>query len=417
MDFFMELFKIRLICPHFIYIPNFWFLNLLGDKVIPMNQQSESIVVACGELSGEMYAAELVTSIKHQRPELQFYGMGSDTLKRAGVEIVVDTKQLSLIGVLELITKFPKIIAAFFTLRRLIRRQKPALIILVDYPGFNLLLAGSAKKMGVKVFYYISPKVWAWNTRRIRRIKKYVDTMAVIFPFEVEFYQKHDVNAVFVGNPLLKLVENYPSPKLSLKNLSEAPNQEIVTIGLFPGSRSGEIRRLLPVMLAAVNLLQSRYPKLQVYLAKASSIAPQEITKYLSIFPLPVTIMATSHEVIQRSDLILAASGTATLEITLMQVPLVILYKLSWWEYQLAKRLIKIPHVGLCNILAGRMIVPELLQQEASPAKLAETAARIIDNPQYRQEMLAAMQQVKTSLTDTPALNCANLVLTMLRSY
>ncbi|MDR1012328.1 MAG: lipid-A-disaccharide synthase [Coxiellaceae bacterium] len=381
-----------------------------------MQKINKRILISAGELSGDIHASILVKEITKLSPKTAFYGMGGKLMQESGVDILVDSSDLNIIGGIEIISKLIKLILALLTMRNSIRHKskRPDLLILVDYPGFNLLLAKIAKRVGVKVLYYISPKIWAWNRGRVQIIKKYVDIMAVIFPFEVEFYKKYGIPVYFVGNPLLKKVV----PKLSKETAKQIfnlnPNCKI--IGLFPGSRHSEIRRLLPIMLKAAQILKNKDPTLQFLLSQASSITDNDLLPYLQVSPIkPKIISGQNYDAMQVCDVIIAASGTITLEITLMNVPLVIIYTMSWIEYQLAKNLIKIPYVGLCNILANKKIAPELLQKEASPIKIANTVCTILSNKKLYRQIKIDLQNVKKYLQNKEKIDISKVIMEVLK--
>lgn len=359
---------------------------------------NQNILISAGEASGDMHAANLVRAVGKIAPNIKFYGMGSSLMQSAGVKLIVDSGNLSIMGWFEIILKFSKIRKAFSDMQNALYHDKPDLLILVDYPGFNLRLAKIAKKAGVKVLYFISPKVWAWKQSRVKKIKKYVDMMAVIFPFEVDFYKKFQVPVTFIGNPLLDMVK----PKLTLREAQKTFNLDLncKTIGLFPGSRKGEIKRLLPIMLKTAELLKNKNPNLQFLLPKASSITIDDLNPYLQTSAIKLNIISNqNYDVMQACDAIIAASGTVTLEIAIMAIPLVLIYKTSWLEYQIVKRLIKIPYVGLCNIIANKKIIQELLQYDASPENIATEIEKILHNSNYRDEIIANLNKTKELLS------------------
>ncbi|MDR1057381.1 MAG: lipid-A-disaccharide synthase [Coxiellaceae bacterium] len=374
---------------------------------------TKRVLISAGELSGDMHASNLVQTVTKISPYIRFYGMGSKLMQKAGVDIIVDSSHLSIIGGLEIAVKFIKLASAFLTMRNTIHRNKPDLVVLVDYPGFNLLLAKIAKKAGVKVLYYISPKVWAWNQSRIKTIKKYVDMMAVIFPFEVEFYNKYQIPVQFVGNPLLKMV----TPNLSQEVAKQLFNisSKYKTVGLFPGSRLNEIKRLLPIMLKAAKILKEQNPNLQFLLSQAPSITNNDLLPYLHASSIkPRIISGQNYDVMQSCDAIIAVSGTVTLEIALMEIPLIIIYTMSWFEYKFAKRLIKIPYIGLCNILANKKIVPELLQYDATPSKIAEAISNILNDENYRKKMILNLQSIKKTLQNKEQKDISQVIIEIL---
>jgi len=372
------------------------------------------ILISAGEASGDMHAAKLIQTLQKQYPDIQFYGMGASLMQNAGAKLIVDANELSVIGLLEIITKFKAIKQAFNIMEKALKDDKPDLLILVDYPGFNLRLAKAAKKYGIKVLYFISPKVWAWNQRRVKIIKKYVDIMAVIFPFEVDFYKQFAIPAVFVGNPLLDLTK----PKLSREQAIIDFDLDIKykTIGLFPGSRKSEIRRLLPTMLGAAKILKHQNPDIQFILPQASSISAEYLNQFLQFSPVEVKVISGQNiDVMQVCDAIIAASGTATLEIAIMGIPLVIIYKTSWIEYLLAKMVIKIPYIGLCNILMQKKIVQELLQNDATAPKIAYEVNRLLNDIDYRQEMLDNFCEIKTVLANDDRKEITQIITDLIR--
>lgn len=378
-----------------------------------MQKTIKHILISVGEASGDMHAANLVQAVKKSSPNIQFYGMGANLMQNAGVNIIVNANKLSIMGWVEIITKFSAIRKAFRIMTDAVLHNKPDLLILVDYPGFNLRLAKVAKKAGIKVLYFISPKIWAWNQGRVEIIKKYVDMMAVIFPFEVEFYKKRQVSVTFVGNPLLEMVKPKLTREAAQKTFNLNPNYK--TIGLFPGSRKSEIKYLLPIMLATAQLLKTKYPNLQFLLPQASSITIDELQPYLQSCPIKIQVVQNqNYDVMQVCDAIIAASGTATLEIALMAIPLVIIYKGSWLEYKIAKHLIKIPYIGLCNILANKKIVQELLQYDATPKNITEEIEKILNDTNYRTEMTINLMKTKNLLENSAKKDIVQLIISMI---
>lgn len=373
----------------------------------------KTIYISAGEASGDMHAAGIVRALKQTHPELAFYGMGGKLMQEAGVNLIVNSKELALIGAVKILTNFFKIFSAFYAMRKAIYKHKPDLVILVDYPGFNLRLAKTAKKAGCKVLYYISPKVWAWHQSRVLTIKKYVDTMAVIFPFEVEFYKQWQIPVVFVGNPLTDTVKTTQTPE----NFKHESNLSLTakTIGLLPGSRKGEIERLFPVMLEAAKILAKNLGDVQFVLPLASSLTRENLAPYLSNTTLKIKLITNNtYNAVNSCDAAIVASGTATLETALLAVPMVIIYKTSSIEACIIRRIIKINFVGLCNILAGKQVAKELLQNDATPENIATEITQLLLDPDYRKETIEQLQQVKASLQGEAKQNIASVALGML---
>ena len=371
-----------------------------------MNIASKEILISVGEASGDLHASNLIKSVLQIDPTIKFYGMGGTLMQQAGAELLLNCNELALIGVFEIITKLPKILRAKKIMQKALLQDKPDLLILVDYAGFNLRLAKYAKKLGIKVLYYISPKLWASLPGRVKKIKRDVDLMAVIFPFEVEFYKKWQVPVKFAGNPLVEIVK--PSaPKIISQNK---------IIGLLPGSRKSEIKYLLPVMLKAAEIIKKQEPTAQFVLPLASSLTEKDINKYLQNTSLKIQITyKNTYDVMYSCDAIIAASGTATLEIALLAIPMVITYKVSTLNYWLIKAFIKIPYVGLCNIVAQEKIVQELLQHDATPEKLSAEILKILHDENYRQNMITQLQKIKMQLDGSNKENIAEIIINIMK--
>ncbi|HEB58938.1 MAG TPA: lipid-A-disaccharide synthase [Gammaproteobacteria bacterium] len=340
-----------------------------------------------------MHAAALVRKLKQRDPGLRVSGIGGSALREAGMEITVDAANLAVVGIIEVITHWRAISAALDAMRRVLREEKPDLLVLVDYAEFNLKLAQTAKECGVPVLFYISPQVWAWRQKRVEKIRDRVDMMAVVFPFEAEFYRKHDVPVRFVGHPLLHAIEPQ-QPDTS--STTDRPR----TVGLFPGSRKSEIRRLLPTILDAAAILREQEPELRFVLPVASTLREQDLTEAAGrTLPDWITLMdGTAREAIVQSDVVITASGTATLEIALYGKPMVIVYRVAPLTYAIVSRLLKIDHIGLCNIVAGERVVSELLQKEANPRRIADEIRRYLDEPEYYAETQKKLHTIRALL-------------------
>jgi lipid-A-disaccharide synthase len=339
-------------------------------------------MIVAGEASGDLHGSALVRETLAIDPTLTFFGMGGPLMRRAGVDTLVDAREMAVVGLVEVIAHFPTIVHAFRKLKKCLRTNPPALLILIDYPDFNLRLAGIARKAGVKVLYYISPQVWAWRVGRVKKIARLVDRMAVVFPFEVPFYEKEGVPVSFVGHPLVDTVRPDMPPDEARRSFGIDGNRR--TIGLFPGSRTQEIRTHLPIILESARLLKGRFSDLQFILPIASSLSRSDINPFLGDSGLSVVVAeGKSYDVIQICDAIITVSGTVTLEIALMGVPMVIIYKVSPLTYCIGKRLIRVDHIGLCNIVADERVVRELIQHEATPELIAGEIGRILADPAY----------------------------------
>ena len=354
-------------------------------------------MIVAGEASGDLHGANLVRAMNKLAPGLSFIGIGGPRMREAGVDTLVDASEMAVVGLIEVIAHFDVISSAYLTLKKIMSASPPDLVILIDYPDFNLRIAALAKKAAVPVLYYISPQVWAWRVGRVKKIGRVIDRMAVVFPFEVPFYEKKGVPVTFVGHPLVDSV----SPSMSRNEARQqfGLDDRCRTIGLFPGSRHGEIKRLLPTILAAAQLLNERFDDLQFILPLASSLTLADINPYLDSSGLSVTVIeGKGYDVMQVCDAIITVSGTVTLEIALMAIPMVIIYRVSPLTYAIGVRLIKVDHIGLCNIVAGERIVRELLQHDAEPVHIADEIEHILTDPDYDAAIRSKLATVRDKL-------------------
>lgn len=369
------------------------------------------VFISAGEASGDLHASNLVKETQQllsattagmapvSPSAIKFYGMGGALMRAAGVETVVDaTSELAVIGGIEVLFHVWKIWQVMRTVKRALIQIRPQLLILVDYPGFNLWLAKVAKKLGIKVLYYISPKIWAWNQGRVKKIIRDVDMMAVIFPFEVAFYNKFNVPVTLVRHPSLDSVK----PTLDKNAAQRVFNLDAtaLTVGLFPGSRNNEIKYILPAILESAALLQRKYSKMQFVLPLAHSLSEELVRQYLRQYQqLQIHLIKNQvYDAASVCDAIIATSGTVTLEITLLGVPMVIVYKLSNLTYCIVKQIIKVPYIGLCNIIAGKKIVQELIQRQASAQNISAEIARILEDKDYCATMIMELRHIRAML-------------------
>jgi lipid-A-disaccharide synthase len=357
------------------------------------------ILIVSGEASGDQHGASLVAAVHRMAPKVQFLGMGGDKMRQAGVDVRVDAGPLAVVGAIEVLRHIVPIYKAWQTLSHIIRTEPLDLVVLIDYPTFNLQIARIAKKAGIKVLYYISPQVWAWHRSRIKTIKKRVDKMLVVFPFEEALYREKNVPVEYVGHPLADKVRPDKDPAAMRQAWGIDPNARV--IGLLPGSRIGEIRRLLPVMLEAAEQLLKQYPDLSFVLPLADTLSVEDVAPYLhskTIAPKIHIIPAQFYNTVQLCTAAIVTSGTATLETALLEIPMVIVYKTAASTYQIAKRILKIPHIGLCNIVADKEVVKELIQEAANATAIAAEIACILDNTPYYQQIRADLHTVKIKL-------------------
>ncbi len=355
------------------------------------------IVIIAGEASGDLRAAELVSEIKKADPRFTFSGLGGEKMAKAGVEIYVDLTRMAVVGFAEVLKHFKEIKKIFQDILEKIDEIKPCAVILVDYPGFNLRLAKELKRRGVKVIYYISPQVWAWDEKRIELIKNVVDKMIVFFDFEKTLYKKHQFTVDCVGHPLVDRVKTTIAPEAFLKTLEFSLDKK--TIGLLPGSRQKEIEAIFPVMLKTAKYLHEKNPGFQFLVFQAPTIHPDFLNQYLEDCALPLKIMTDKiYDGIHACDFCLVASGAATLETAILQKPMVVIYKTSLLTWALAKILIKIPYIGLVNVVAGKKIVPECIQFTATARNIGAQAIGILSDPQRLVQIKRDLAQVKENL-------------------
>jgi lipid-A-disaccharide synthase len=363
---------------------------------------TKKVMIVAGEASGDMYGARLVEEAHRLDSSVRFFGIGGVHMRQAGVETLVDAKEMAVVGLVEIISHFNTIYRAFKLLKSCMLRDKPDLLILIDYPGFNLRLAAVARKAGVKVLYYITPQVWAWHSSRAKKIARLVDHAAVILPFEVDFFARVGLPVTFVGHPLLDMA--LPSMKKEDAQKLFGLDSGRRTVGLFPGSRKSEIRLLLPVLLESAKLLKEKFPDLQFILPVSVSVDREFVNEKIDESGVKVTVIeGKNYDVIQTCDAIIAASGTVTMEIALFGVPMVIVYKTSPLTFAIGKRLVKVDHVGICNIVAGERIVPELLQDDAEPLKIAVELSRMLADSKYAEDIRSRLLKVRSLLGDSGA--------------
>lgn len=362
----------------------------------------KKLMIVAGEASGDLYGAGLVRALKKRIPELKVSGMGGDRMESEGVEILSGIKDVSVVGITEVISHIGKIRKAFNELKRNILEERPDAIILIDFPDFNLRLAEKAKNAGIPVIYYISPQVWAWRSGRVKKIARLVDKMLVVFPFEVDIYRKEGLDTEFVGHPILdEILADPPFLKGGMgglkKDITNKYNldPERPVLALLPGSREKEVRVHLPVMLDTLDILKQT--GLQVVIPVAPTVDFFMVKEMVYGRDLILT-KGEVQEVLSLSDVALITSGTATLQAAIMGIPMVVIYRVSPVTYLLAKILVKVKNIGIVNIVAGREVVPELIQSDARAEKIAEVIRRILNDSLYRDNMKKDLLEVREKL-------------------
>ena len=363
-----------------------------------MSTKQKKLLLVTGEASGDHHGALVVKALRSMRPDVQVEGIGGQELAAAGMQLIYHVRDLSVVGLLEILPRAGNILAAYRLLKkRLSGPDKPDLLMLIDYPDFNLRIAAIARKNNVPVLYYISPQIWAWRQGRAKKIARLVDTLGVIFPFEVAFYEKVGLDVRFVGHPLLDHEIKLGSHDEALKGFGLTGNRPV--IGLLPGSRPSEIDRLLEPMLDAAVLIKRKFPEAGFIIPVAQGIAADHVRAMAGQRNIPATVAAGSfHQALAVCDLVLVASGTATLETALMGKPMIIIYKVSPLTYLVGRIMIKVPWIGLANIVAGHQVVPELIQHEANPQRIAAEASSILEDPARMAEMREGLSGIRAAL-------------------
>ena len=366
-----------------------------------MEKPQKHIIIIAGEASGDMHAAALVREIRGLNPNITFSGLGGTQMEEAGVRLYANLADLAVVGFAEVLKHLKRFKNLFSLALEKIRETKPDAVILVDYPGFNLRLARRIKEMKLhtKVIYYISPQVWAWHKERIHFIKKYVDHMLVLFLFEEEFYRRYGMkNVSFVGHPLLDIAKITADRKKIFETYGFSEDK--LTIGILPGSRKNEVQRHLGIMMQAAQILYNEFGKIQFILLKAptidESVFHDVIEKHAT---LPLRILHhQSCNGINASDFCMVASGTATLETAILKKPMVVMYKTSFLTWAIARIFVKIPYIGLVNVIAGKKIVPECIQFDCTPQKVANEIRAMITDETKIAELVHELTRVKESL-------------------
>ncbi len=358
---------------------------------------SSHIMIVVGEVSGDSHAAALVRELKKLNPNLTFSGLGGPKMEKAGVSIDEDLTKFAVVGFLEVLKHYSEFKRCFDLFLKNVSLRKPIAVILVDYPGFNLRLAARLKAMGVKVIYYISPQVWAWKENRVQFIKKNVDLMLVLFEFEKEFYANRGVKVDFVGHPLADEINITLDRAETLTKVGLSPDK--FTIGLLPGSRQKEIMSLLPAMLDAAAILHKENARFQFLILKAPHLNNSSFQNFLTNKSLPITILSGEfYNGLNACDLCIVTSGTATLETAVLLKPMVVVYKTSLLTFILAKALIKIPYIALVNVVAGKKVVPECIQDQANGHTIANELKKLYQDPLTFDNTIKQLEKVKTTL-------------------
>lgn len=362
------------------------------------------LFVLAGEVSGDMHAAGVVAELLRRKPDIRVFGIGGERLRGLGAELSYDTRQMSIMGFADVLRHAGFLRKVISQTKSLVLKEKPDAALLVDYPGMNLLMAGFLHDLGIPVIYYIAPQVWAWKEGRVKKIRETVDRLLVIFDFEVDFYRCHDVKADFVGHPVIEELRDEDLPPLAAFLQAHGIGEDAPLIGLLPGSRRQEISMMLPEMLRAAGMLGKRFNA--VFLLGRAPRLDYRWQDYMPEQEGIRVVECRSYEVMQYSRLAFVTSGTATLEALCFGLPMIVVYRTGWLNYQIGKRLVKLHSISLANIVAKGLgsreqAVPELIQHEARAERMVEAAIELLDNPQkamkMRKELLAARNKLASN--------------------
>ena len=353
-------------------------------------------MISCGEPSGDLYAGALIAALRRREPGIEVFGLGGDRFKAAGGDLVADFHGLSVTGLTEALSVLPRSWRTLRLLATAARHRQPHALVVIDYPDFNFRLMRAIKKFGVPVIYYVTPQLWAWRAGRIKTMKKTVDRVLPIFPFEEEIYQRAGIDVRFVGHPLIDLVAPEQSREQLLRRLNLDPAKPVVA--LLPGSRTNELERLAPVMAAAAPMIAAHVPGAQFVVARAPNLSDR-LFEGFGLPGMTLRIVAgQTDDVLQAADAVVTASGTATVQTALHGKPMVVLYKLSPLTYRLGRRLALVDTYAMVNLIAGQRIVQELIQEDCTAEAVAAEAIRILTDPEYRESMIEHLAEVRRRL-------------------
>lgn len=353
--------------------------------------------MVAGEASGDLHGALLIEELKKRRPDFSFYGIGGDRMQKQGVELLYHARDLAIMGFFEVFGRLLFFRRVFNSVVQSLPQRKPDMAILIDYPGFNLRLAEKLKQAGVPVVYYIAPQIWAWRARRIEQIKKSVDLMLVILPFEETLYRRAGVPVFFVGHPLLGVVK--PTQTRQRFRSSFGLDEKTTLIGLLPGSRQQEIEKILPIMMKTVSIARQRRPDIKGAVGLAEMVSRSVVAGIIAQEGTGNFFLVenATYDLMHHSDLLLVSSGTATLESAIAGTPLVVLYKTNWLTYVVARRVVTIPHIALVNVIAGTQVVPEFIQH-APPPKIAGVVLNLLFDLEKKMRLKEQLRQVRSNL-------------------
>jgi lipid-A-disaccharide synthase len=388
-------------------------ISLENQKSEVKNQKSQmmQILISAGEASGDNYGAQLIQSIQQLAPDTRFFGMGGEKMRAAGCRLLVNASEVAVVGLAEVLTHLPAIRRKFKGLVEEARKRLPQAAVLIDFPDFNLRLARRLHRLNIPVFYFVSPQVWAWRSGRVRQIRKYVRKMIVIFPFEQEFYKNHGVEVSYVGHPMAYA----PEPLISRQEFAGRYGLDPAKqwIALLPGSRKKEVQMNLPPMLQAAEKLGGQY---EYVLPVASTLQGDWLRQQLLSASAQIKLSVNSRLTLKHSHAAVVASGTATVEAALAGTPFVVVYRLSPITWLLGRRLVRLDTFAMANLIAGRRIVPELIQRDFTASNVVRELSAILPEGPRREQMIADLQQVQARLRDSdhaeqPAMRAAREIM------
>jgi lipid-A-disaccharide synthase len=358
----------------------------------------KTVMIVSGESSGEFYGALLAGAIRSIWPDVRIIGIGGERMKAAGVEMMSGIS--SALGLTEMIPSIKKLRMAFRAATKALTEASPDVVVLIDYPDFNFKVGRVAKKLGIKVLYYVSPQLWAWRKGRVRTMAKFVDRIAVLLPFEEEIYKRVNIPCEFVGHPVMEEIEEYEkNTRASIRTPNSEPPQAGRTpvIALLPGSRPNEMKTLLPVFIELVKVLKSQLPDCRFMLPLAPNIEAGRFDAYLNMLKDEGVVLVKGETIktLASSDAAVIASGTATFQAALLGIPTVVVYKLSWLSYLTAKAVIDVKYIALVNIIMNKGIFPELIQHRANAGEIAEELKKILFDPDYRDGMASSLNAAR----------------------
>lgn len=360
-----------------------------------------TVMLSCGEASGDLYAGALAVELQRLAPGIRIIGIGGEKMHAAGAELIADYRGLAVTGLVEALRVVPRSFSLLRKLRERMARDRPDVLVVVDFPDFNFRLAATARTLGIPVVYYVSPQVWAWRVGRIKTVKQVASKVLVIFPFEKKLYDDAGVPVEFVGHPLPDLIQVTEPRERLLAGVGLDPAAP--TVALLPGSRPNEVRSILPNLAAAATLIRERVPAAQFIVARAPKLTDQMFAPFSRFTGPSAIVSGRADDVLNASDVVVTASGTATVQAALHGKPMVIVYRLAPLTYKVGRPFVKVDTFGMVNLLAGRRVVPELIQDDFTPARVADETVTLLTDPARAAEMRRALGEVRGALGEPGA--------------